>query len=116
MIHSINSELRNATKQATSEFYEKLQIKTLLMVKELEEGKVLSITVDVLKKKLGINDKVLVRVLSDLSTDGYLSLFVDPEKEDNYKHEDIKVELTNLGKDKAKHAYEELSKKLGIYL
>lgn len=116
MIHSTSSELRNVTKQASSEFYDELQTKTLLMVHELEESKFSSITVNTLKRKLGINDKVLTKILSSLSSNGYLNLFVESTKGDNLDYDDIKIELTKLGKDKAKHAYEELTRKLGLYL
>ncbi|EGQ7762833.1 hypothetical protein ABRZ80_05250 [Vibrio vulnificus] len=113
MSYSNNSSaLRNATAKASLDFYDELADKTLLIIKKLEGHNHNLVTVERVKKELGINYKVLSRILKELSDDGALEFYVAPEKQDDYSTSDMHVEITPVGDAMLRRAFESLQRKV----
>ncbi|HBC3864110.1 hypothetical protein [Vibrio parahaemolyticus] len=114
MSYSSNSALRDATAQATLNYYEELEQKTLLVIKRLEDKTPNQVTAESVKKELGINYKVLGKVFSSLSEDGAIEFLVSSDKAESYSPSDMYIRTTDLGKILTKHAIESITRKAGI--
>lgn len=112
-----SSALRSATEKASLDFYNELADKTLLIINKLEgyqNNPDTPVTVERVKKELGINYKVLNKVLSDLSNEGALEFYVSSEKRTNYSTSDMQIEVTGLGQVMTRRALESLQRKASI--
>lgn len=105
MKYSTHSALRSATERASLDFYDGLVEKTLLTIQRLSRNHN-DITVERIKRELGINYKVLNKVLLSLSNDGAIEFYVSPDKRDNYTTSDMHVELTQFGINMSRRAVE----------
>lgn len=114
MSYSNNYELRTATERASLDFHEELQSKTLLVIRRLTERDSSHTNIELIKRELGINYKVLGRILSDLNLSGLIEFFVDSDKEGNFSPSDIQIEMTELGKDRARYTYEILEQQVKL--
>lgn len=116
MSYSANSALRDATRNASLEFYNSLEEKTLLAIDKLTSNpETPDISVAQVQRELGINYRVLGKIFSSLSNDGAVEFFVSPDLVDKYAPKDMIVELTENGRLRTRRAVENMQRKASFW-